>query len=175
MRLYYAPDQPLIRQTVQFHVHAMEKSGEPLSQGEVLARIEAPSGRAEVVKLLSEGTDWGVFSGQYIPQEPGAHQVLLSCKQTGATLPASFFVQGSDLEPIGKPARPEVLEELARVTGGKSVDLNHVEEIVDLLNQLPPSAPSIRRMQLWSHPLVALALIALMGAFWIGRKMVGLI
>ena len=55
-------------------------------------------------------------------EEPGSHKVSLFCKQTGATLETTFFVQGVAAERPGRPARPEVLEELARVTGGKVID-----------------------------------------------------
>ncbi len=116
-----------------------------------------------------------MFQSQYIPTEPGQHQITLACKETGATLPATFFVQGAAREQIGKPARPEVLEEIARVTRGQSVDPGKVEEIVQKPANLPLPPPSIRRLQLWSHPLVAGLVVVLLGAFWVGRKVVGLI
>ncbi len=43
MRLFYTPDQPRIRQTMNFNAHVMESGGEPLQQGEVIARILAPA------------------------------------------------------------------------------------------------------------------------------------
>jgi len=175
MRLYYSPDQPQLRQTIALHAHVMEKSGEPLSKGDVTARIVAPSGKSETVKLLSTGEEWGVFQGQYIPEEPGQHEVTLACKQTGGTLPATFFVQGASREQIGKPARPEVLEEIARVTRGKSVEVGKVDEIVRLLADLPLPPPAVRRLQIWSHPVMTGLVVVLLGAFWIGRKVVGLI
>jgi LPXTG-motif cell wall-anchored protein len=33
----------------------------------------------------------------------------------------------------------------------------------------------VRRLQLWSHPLVAAGLVTLLGLFWIGRKRQGLV
>jgi hypothetical protein len=90
-------------------------------------------------------------------------------------LEASFFVQGVAAEGIGKPARPEVLEEIARVTHGQVVAPEKLEEVIRALAELPEPAPSVRRVQLWSHPAVAGSLVALMGIFWIGRKAIGLI
>ncbi len=119
MRLYYSPEQPQVRQTVTLNANVMEKSGEPLSQGDVTARIVSPSGKAETIRLQSGGGEWGAFSGQFSPKEPGQHQVTLRCVQTDASLEAKLFVQGAALERIGKPARPEVLEELARVSKGR--------------------------------------------------------
>ena len=175
MRLYYSPDQPQIRQTLMLHANVMERSGEPLNRGDVTARIVAPSGKAETVHFTSSGDEWGAFSGQFTAEEPGNHQVTLSCKQTGATLDASFFAQGVAAERIGRPARPEVLEEIARVTRGKVIEPDKLEQVVRSLSDLPDPQPSIRRVQLWSHPIPAALLVFLLGVFWVGRKVVGLI
>ena len=78
-------------------------------------------------------------------------------------------------EQLGRPARPEVLEELARVTQGKLIAADKPEEIVRSLAELPEPAPSMRRVPLWSHPALACGLVALLGVFWLGRKLVGLI
>src|SRR5208337_3037711 len=103
------------------------------------------------------------------------HHIVLTCKQTGATLEASFFVQGEASERVGRPARPEVMEEIARVTRGKIMRVDRPDEIVSSLASLPDPAPSVRLVQLWIHPLAAGLVIALMGVFWIGRKTIGLI
>lgn len=175
MRLYYAPDQPLVRQTLVLHANVMESSGEPLAKGDVTARVTAPSGKSETVRFTSAGDEWGVFDGRFTTSEPGKHQVRLFCKQTNATLDASFFVQGDAAESPGKPARPEVLEEIARVTRGKVLPPDKREQLVQSLASLPEPPPSIRRVQLWSHPATAGLILLLLTIFWIGRKAVGLV
>ncbi len=175
MRLYYSPEQPQVRQTVTLNSNVMEKSGEPLAKGDVTARILAPSGKSETIRLKAGDGEWGAFSGQFTPKEPGQHSVTLSCAQTGATLDASLFVQGAVLERIGKPARLEVLEELARVSKGKVVEIDKIDKAVDTFSRLPDPPIEIRRVQLWSHPAIAATLIGLLGLFWIGRKVIGLI
>ena len=175
MRFYYSPEQPQVRQTVSLSANVMAKNGEPLSKGEVSARIAAPSGRMETVTLSSSGNEWGAFSGAFTPTEAGSHQVTLRCKENGAELEAKLFVQGATLERVGKPARPEVLEELARVSKGKVLQNVEVAEIVKAVSELPTPAPKIRRVQLWSHPLVAATLITMLGIFWVMRKMAGMI
>lgn len=176
MRLYYVPDQPRMNQTVALHANVMDKSGEPLHGGDVTARISAPSGKTELVRLGSVGgEEWGTFTGRYTAEEPGTHKVVLACKQTGATLETTFFVQGVAAERLGRPARPEVMEELARVTRGKTVEADKIGDVVRTLNDLPDPPPAIRRVQLWSHPLPAAVLVTLMGVFWVGRKLIGLV
>ena len=115
MRLYYSPDQPQLRQTVALQANVMERSGEPLAKGDVLARIVAPSGKAETVRFTSTGEEWGEFTAPFTPDEAGRHELTLSCKQTWATLDAAMFVQGAEIERHRPAARPEVLAEIARV------------------------------------------------------------
>jgi hypothetical protein len=175
MRLYYSPDQPQLRQTVALHANVMERNGEPLARGDVTARIRAPSGKTETVRFTSAGEEWGVFQGRYTAVEPGKHDVTLACKQTGATLETSMFVQGVIGERVGLPARPEVLEEIARVTRGKMLAPGKLDQLVQSLASLPDPPSSIRRVQLWSHPVLVGIVVFLLGAFWVGRKIIGLI
>jgi hypothetical protein len=175
MRLYYSPDQPQVRQTFGLHAHVMERNGEPLSKGDVSARITTPSGKTETVRFLSSGEEWGVYGASFTALEPGKHEVTLLCQQTGAKLETSIFVQGVDAERVGRPARPEVMEEIARVTHGKMLAPGKTEELLQSLASLPDPPPSIRRVQLWSHPLYAGLAILLLGTFWVGRKIIGLI
>ena len=98
MRLYYIPDQPKLNQTLALHANVMDKSGEPLHGGEVSARIKAPSGKTEVLRLNSAGDEWGEFTGHFPALEAGTHHATLVCKDTGATLETSFFVQGTAAE-----------------------------------------------------------------------------
>lgn len=175
MRLYYTPDQPKMNQTLSLHANVMDRGGEPLRRGDVSARVVAPSGKPEVVRLLSDGDEWGVFAGRYRVFEPGKHQVTLTSRTTGATLEASFFAQGVAAEQVGRPSRPEVLEELARVTRGQIVQSADPSALVRSLAALPDPEAAVRRVPLWSQPFLAVALILLMGAFWVGRKAVGLV
>lgn len=175
MRLYYSPDQPQVRQTCVLRANVMEASGEPLSKGTVVARIVAPSGTAQTVRFTSTGEEWGAFTAQYIPEEPGTHQVTLSSDATDSTLEATLYVQGSAMEPVGHPARPEVLEEIARVTEGQVLEVSQIDQIIDYLASLPDPPPAVRRLQVWNHPLAAAGVILLLGVFWVVRKVVGLI
>ncbi|HEY1784757.1 MAG TPA: hypothetical protein VGG30_04380 [Pirellulales bacterium] len=175
MRIYYSPERPQVRQTVALSANVMETNGEPLHGGDVTARIVAPSGKAETVRFRSTGDEWGAFSALFTPEEPGNHVVNLTCKQTSATLEATVFVQGLAVEPIGRAARPEVLEEISRVTRGQVVAIDRLGDLSTALAQLPEPEAAVRRLQLWCHPIVAMTLVGLLGVFWIGRKIVGLV
>ncbi|MEO1618368.1 MAG: hypothetical protein AAFV88_21125 [Planctomycetota bacterium] len=175
MRLYYSPERPRVRQMVTVNANVMESSGEPLSSGTVTLRILSPSGRVETVPLKSTGGQWGAFSARYSPREPGEHQLTLFCKETGDSLETKLYIQGDVLEQVGKPARPEVLEEIARVTRGQVLALDRIEDVKNWLAALPDPPPSVRRTSLWSHPLMIGIFVGLITLFWIGRKGVGVI
>jgi hypothetical protein len=175
MRLYYTPDQPQLRKTITLKANVMEPGGEPLSKGEVVARVVAPSGNAQTIQFTALGDEWGAFMGRYVSEEPGKHNVTLTCRETGASLEATFYVQGADKEPVGRPARPEVIEEISRVTRGKIVSADNLTEIVDYFQSMPDPPPTVRRLQIWCHPATASLIVVLLGAFWVARKAVGLI
>jgi hypothetical protein len=61
------------------------------------------------------------------------------------------------------------------VTHGKVLAPGKVDQLLHSLASLPEPPPSVRRVQLWSHPVFAGIVIALLAAFWTARKIVGLI
>ena len=170
MRMYYSPEQPQVRQTLALTANVMEPGGEPLADGDVTARITAPSGHVETVRLIAAGDEWGAFAGRFTAEEPGRHGVTLACKQTGHQLDTTFFVKGVELERIGRAARPEVLEEIARISRGRVIAVDRLEQIVESLASLPEPPPEVRRVRLWCHPAMGLLLVGLLGVFWAGRK-----
>jgi hypothetical protein len=175
MRLYYSPEQPQVKQTISMTANVMDSAGGPLAKGDVSARIIAPSGAVETIRFAAGDDEWGQYSASATLKEAGKHQVTLSCRQTNATLETSLFVQGGVGERPGKAARPDVLEELSRVTQGEVIAMDNLESVIQKLAALPEPPPSIRRVQLWCHPVVASILVGLLGLFWVARKYVGLI
>ncbi len=175
MRLYYSPDQPQVNGSLTLNANVMDAVGEPLSGGEVTARIVAPSGNAKTVRFRSLGEEWGAYSASFTTSEPGEHQVTLAAKQTADVLETSFFVQGSAKEKVGKPARIEVLEEIARVSLGQTVEVDKARDVIRQLATLPEPPAEVRRLQIWSHPGVAGVTVTLLGVLWLLRKAVGLI
>ena len=177
MRLLYTPEQPQTGQVVAIDATVGDTVGEPLQSGTVTVTVSAPSGATETIRLAAPGEQgaWGVFSGSWTPREPGSHGVVLACAETGDRLEAAVFVQGAAGEEIGARARPEVLEELARLTQGSVTSPAALAELLRALGKLPENPPDLRRERLWAHPLTLATLIGLLGLFWVGRKWQGLV
>jgi hypothetical protein len=152
----------------------MSTAGEPLQDGAVIAQITSPSGKIDSVRLLPASEEsWGLFTGVYTPEQPGDYQVRLSSTDAGAALDTTISVQGSAREKIGKPAKPEVLREIAQLTRGKFMENATPASIASLIAALPQPELQERRVQLWAHPLWSGLLMLLLGIFWAGRKLVG--
>jgi len=174
MRLFYSPDRPRAGAVLTLNANAMSTTGEPLQDGAVIAQITSPTGKIDSVRLLPASQEsWGLFTGIYTPDQPGEYHVRLSSTDAGAALDTTISVQGSAREKIGKPAKPEVLREIAQLTRGQFMEHATPAQIVSLVAALPQPELQERRVQLWAHPLWSGLLMLLLGIFWAGRKLVG--
>ena len=174
MRLFYSPDRPREGAVLTLNANVTSLTGEPLHDGVVVAQITAPSGKIDSVRLIPAGEEaWGLFTGVFTPEEPGDHLVRLSSAEAGAALDTTISVQGSAREKVGKPAKPEVLREIAQLTRGKVMESADPASLAAIIAALPQPELQERRVQLWAHPLWSGLLILLLGIFWAGRKFVG--
>jgi uncharacterized membrane protein len=174
MRLFYSPDRPRTGAVLTLNANVTSLTGEPLHDGAVIAQITAPSGKIDSVRLAPAGEEaWGLFTGVFTPEEPGDHLVRLSCADAGAALDTTISVQGAAREKVGKPAKPEVLREIAQLTRGKVIQNADPAAVAAMIAALPQPELQERRVQLWANPLWSGLLMLLLGIFWVGRKFVG--
>ncbi len=174
MRLFFSPDRPRTGDTLTLNANVMSVGGEPLQSATVVVQISAPSGKIENVRLQPGGAEqWGLFTGSYVPAEPGEHHLTMTCVENGGTLDTTLTVQGSAVELVGRPARHDVMEEIARITRGEMLVTPDPTLIRDRIASLPEPPPLERRLRLWSHPLWIGGIILLLAVFWTGRKMAG--
>ena len=147
MRLFYSPDRPFTGAVLSLNANVMSEGGEPLREGAVIAQITAPSGKISSVRLPSAGEDaWGLFSGIFTPEEPGEYKVRLSCAEAGSSLDATISVQGVSREKLGRPARYDILKEIAQITRGKVLEATDPAAVVSTLAALPQPKPQERRV-----------------------------
>jgi hypothetical protein len=67
------------------------------------------------------------------------------------------------------------LAEISDVTGGKMAKMGDIKSLLDTISALPDPSPLVKRLRIWCHPAWAGILVTLMGVFWTGRKIVGVI
>ncbi len=175
LRMFYSPDRPEPGNVVTLNATVLDPTGGPLNRGTVRAEVTDPDGLKQDVRFQSKGADWGLYTARFTPNRTGEYQVKLFCKETGAVLDTQLAVHGEQREKVGKPARHDVLREIANVSRGQWIPYDEIASIRDRVLELPPPEPAIRRRQIWASPYWAGALIGVMGVFWVGRKMQGAI
>lgn len=175
LRLFYFPERPQVRNTVKLNVNSMMASGEPLQDGDIRARLTSPTGKTQSIKLSSNGEEWGLYEGSWVPEESGAYKIRVESRDTGDVLDYEIPVEGLPLEIVGEPARPDVLEELSRLTDGKILTMEQADNPASLMTLLPAAEPLVKRVAIWSHPVTLTTLVVCFAIFWILRKKAGLI
>ncbi len=174
MRLFYSPDRPNAGAVLTLNANVSSRTGEPLREGNVIAQIIAPSGKTASIHLAPAGEDaWGLFSGVFIPNEPGEFKVHVTCAEAGSTLDAVLSVQGAAREKLGLPAKLDVLREIAQLSRGRMMESTDPAAVIAALDALPKPGLQERRVQIWAHPLWAGMLVLLLCVFWVARKSVG--
>jgi hypothetical protein len=174
VRLFFNPERPEPGATVTLNANAFDPNGAPLKEGRVTVDLSGPDGRTQRIDLQKNESAWGSFTGRFKVDLPGAWK--LRAISTGAEdkpLDTTIIVQGVELEKVGQPARPEVLEELAKVSRGRAIQPGQLADLIREITALPEPRPLESRIPLWSHWATLTALIILLGTFWIGRKLNG--
>ena len=61
------------------------------------------------------------------------------------------------------------------MTGGKVIEAGKLDDVVRSLAELPDPPPLVRGCPSGAIPMHGAALIGLLGVFWVGRKVIGLV
>jgi len=174
VRLYFTPERPVPGDTVTFNANAFDKNGAPLQEGNVYVDATAPDGTKERVVLEKNNTAWGAYSGRLRISLPGEWQLKASIDEAGAeAVETKLLAQGAELEQTGQPARPEVLQEMARIARGRMISPEQLPDLIKEITTLPEPRPIENRVALWSHWATVALLVLLLAVFWIGRKLNG--
>jgi hypothetical protein len=174
VRLFFTPERPEPGSNVTLNANAFDPNGAPLQEGSVMVDVVAPDGRAQRIELRKNESAWGAFSGRFRVDLPGEWK--LRAVASGAEdqpLETNLIAQGSELEQPGQPSRPEVIEEMSRVSRGRVVQASQLADIIAEIQALPEPRPLEFRVPLWSHWIVVTALVIWSGLFWVGRKLNG--
>lgn len=175
LRVFFNPDRPRRDEAVHIHATVLTPTGAPIEAGTVTAEVMTPDGRAERITLAPRAGGWGMFEGKFTPEAAGTHKVTLAAAETGRELKTELVVAGAEREPVGRPARPEVLREIAQITEGAAGSLDDLPGFVQRLAALPERAPVEQRVRLWCHPAWGSVIVGLLAIYWVGRKAAGLV
>ena len=174
VRVFFNPERPQPGDTVTLNANAFEPDGSPLRDGGVSVDLSSPDGRSQRLSLEKLESTWGSFSGRFKVDQPGTWKLRVTNHNDESNpLETSLIAQGSEIEKTGQPARPEVLEEITRITRGRIIQPDQIPSLINEINALPQPHPIISRTPLWSHWATLTALISLLATFWTARKLSG--
>lgn len=174
-RLAFAPDSPALGETVALHATVFDQAGLPLNGGTVTAEITAPQGQVSRQTLTPTAGGWGVYHGQFVTEQRGSYRIKVACEQTKRQMQTDLIVRGLVREEVGRPAQTDTLKEIAGITRGQYATPAELPAFIQALAALPEPDPIERRVRLWAHPLWGGLLLCMLAAYWIGRKLGGLI
>ncbi len=174
IRLYFSPDRPRPGDVVTLKANAFDSNGAPLTDGAIYVDVTSPSGEKSRIELTRSAEAWGSYSGRTRISLPGEWKLSAGIvNDADATVETTIIAQGDVLEKTGQPARPEVLEEMARVTGGEIIIAKDIKDIANRINALPIKKPQEESIPLWAQIATMLTLIVLLALFWTLRKLNG--
>jgi uncharacterized membrane protein len=175
VRLVYSPETPRVGETVFLQTTLLDDNGFPIEKGPVTGRITSPEGRLERLEFTPIEGGWGVFKSSFTPQSGGTYQVTVASDRHNRSLDTDIPVIQPVREQIGQPANPQILREIAGITRGSFGATEDLPQVVQQISLLPEPKPIEQRVRLWANPWWGALLIFLLGIYWTGRKMAGMI
>ncbi|HEX5791238.1 MAG TPA: hypothetical protein VFY13_08785, partial [Luteolibacter sp.] len=119
VRVFFTPERPEPGSVVTLNANAFDAGGVPLKDGSVVVDLTAPDGRLQRIELLKSEAGWGAFHGRFTVDLPGTWSIrAVVSGAEDQPLETKLLAQGTEIEKTGQPARPEVLEEMAKVARG---------------------------------------------------------
>jgi hypothetical protein len=143
--------------------------GQPLSSARIIAALSGPRKFQEKFMFAWEDPRFnleipGLLPGKYwlrATASPGAGEFHDS---------AEITVLDVSRELISTRPQPRVLEDLARQSGGLPLTDSTVDVLRQLKNGQVQKTFSVRKIILWSSPLILVVLLLLLVAEWIARR-----
>ncbi|QQL43793.1 VWA domain-containing protein [Sulfuriroseicoccus oceanibius] len=170
LRLFMNPANPEPGTTLTLNANAYDANGVPLTRGEVIVDVTAPNGAVRRIEMTPSAGGFGAFFSTLRLDEPGEHTFTASTPSTGESVTTTVHVQGGNREQPGQPARPDVLDQISRITGGSVAAPEELPALIRELGQLKPKPPVVRTTALqFTWWWLALFIVCASG-FWIARK-----
>lgn len=172
-RVFIQPERPEVGQEVTM---TLSLRGAMALSEDVPFRLRLTDAQGAVLSPAVNAMEGGgSYQTQWIPDSPGTVQLdLMSPNGEGEPwFSTEFDVEGDIPEEIGVPVRPELLREMAQITGGESVTEEDASRLLETLAQLPRQQMVLTVNRVWQSPFWIIAVFAFFGLYWILRKRQG--
>jgi hypothetical protein len=162
-----------------FEFGARDAMKQPLSDAEFKIEVQQPDGQKKNVTVLRGGAEGlAEFSET---QQPGDYWVTVSATQNGASvgLPAMsrFIVDERDQELDNPAADPDLMAEIADITGASAVPAEELGAFLERLLEEGLAMEITRQSQinLWDNWPALTLFVVVMAVEWVLRKRRGLV
>ncbi len=148
-----------------------------VNDASITTTVISPTGVAADVPL-----DWsvradGVYTGRYVPTEPGVHTLstqVVRGRDTTRTTTGTLLVDDADADVTQAEQREALLRRVAQETGGRYVPLADAARLLEDVQYTESGVVVREARDLWDMPAVFLLVALLLGAEWIWRRWRGL-
>jgi uncharacterized membrane protein len=169
-KIRYAPED-----VVRIRVKVLGKDYAPAPEPIISLKLNGPTGSRDLGNLKREGEEWALDL-----ENPGAGGFKLEARATsksGELLGADetvFVVESKGVE-FEKPwPNPALLEQISKITGGKSWSVKSAPDIKNLPSPKAWRVAGRKRIPLWDNWITGALILILLSAEWFFRRRWGL-
>jgi uncharacterized membrane protein len=175
IRLSFSPEVPQAGETVFLQGTVLDPAGFPVEDGVLAGKVLSPSGRTERLDFTPVEGGWGVFKSSFVPADGGKYKISLSSERENRYLETDLPVVQPQLEKQGQPVNGQVLREIASLSHGANASFEALGQVVQQVSLLPEPTPLEQRIRVWSNPWWGGFILLLLGIYWTGRKLAGMV
>ncbi|MBT4074295.1 MAG: hypothetical protein HOE75_11485, partial [Chloroflexi bacterium] len=156
----------------RLYAHVLDDSFDPVVQPvfEVYV-LSIDGGQAkQLVSLRPDKSQPGLYEGYFAPPDPGRYRLEANENDQRVSSTTEFQVTDVRQELIDTDMSLAHLQRIANLTGGASLGIRELSKLSSLVNDRLITTKVRSERPLWDNSLVALLLVALLGAEWILRR-----
>ena len=156
----------------RLYAHVLDDSFDPVVQPvfEVYV-LSIDGGQAkQLVSLRPDKSQPGLYEGYFAPPDPGRYRLEANENDQRVSSTTEFQVADVRQELIDTDMSLAHLQRIANLTGGACLGIRELSKLSSLVNDRLVTTKVRSERPLWDNSLVALLLVALLGAEWILRR-----
>jgi len=166
------------QETIQLNVQVYDPLFKCVNGASVVATLTPPKGNPVAVPMRWIQDQEGRYTGEFVPGEPGIFKIEVGATQNGINLGMAeghFSALQDSLDLYNSGLNKELLERLAKETGGQYYNLANASQIPEEMTYIARPNAVPQTLPLWDMPALFLLLCALLICEWSLRKRVGLL
>ena len=172
-----APDHVAPGEVVTVRAQVNDESFLAVNGAAVSANVLGPDGQPLDIPFEWIVDKDGEYRGSFTAKEPGLYRVRVSARVGDSVITGGEeYVVAHDIhqEMFGAAQRPELLERVARETGGRYYTPQSAEALARDIVYTNSGNTVTEQLDLWDTPAMFIALLGLIGAEWLLRRKRGL-